>query len=192
VGGTLAAIAVLLVPSAAVADTAPNLSCGSTQPGPCQQTEHFSNLDELDSPLPPGQGCPAALENDFVHIVGTGNGIEHVNVNKVQDAWFTSTFTGNVTITSYPPSSVTVDDQGNVTGIVGPPDPNMPVVSGKFTEWFGASFNNKNATSGGTVNLSVSGGGMSFSLHANLHSNWAVGSDLSGPPTRSFSNVICF
>jgi hypothetical protein len=131
------------------------------------------------------------LANDYVHIVGTGNGIEHVNVNKAQDAWYTSTFTGIVTITSYPASSVTVDDQGNVTGIVGPADPNLPVMSGKFTEWFGGHFNNKNATSGGTVNLSVTGGGMSLNLHANFHSNWAVGSDLFGPPTRSFSNVVC-
>jgi hypothetical protein len=151
---------------------------------------HFSNLDEVDPPLPPGQGCPAALESDFVHIVATGNGIEHINANKAQDAWFTSTFTGDVTITAYPPSSVSVDDQGNVT-IVGAPDSSMPVLSGHLTEWFGGSFNNKNATDGGTVNLSLSGGGMSLDVHANTHDNWAVGSDLSGPPTRSLSHVVC-
>jgi hypothetical protein len=191
VGGAAVALGLVLVlPSAAGADTAPPLTCGNTQPGPCQQTLHYSTDDEVGSPLPPGRGCPDALANDFVHIVGQGNGIEHINVNKAQDAWFTSTFTGTVTITSYPPSSVTVDDQGNAT-IVGPPDANVPIMSGHFTEWFGGSFNNKNATSGGTVNLSVSGGGTSLKLHANMHSNWAVGSDLSGPPTRSFSNVVC-
>jgi hypothetical protein len=191
VGGAAVAFGLVFVlPSAAVADTAPPLTCGSTQQGPCQQTEHFSNLDEADTPLPPGPGCPAAVTTDYVHVVATGNGIEHVNVNKAQDQWYTSTFTGNVTVTAYPPSSVSVDDQQNVT-IFGPPDANVPVLSGKLTEWFGASFNNKNATDGGTVNLSLAGGDMAFTVHANLHDNWAVGSDPFGPPTRSFSHVVC-
>jgi hypothetical protein len=55
---------------------------------------------------------------------------------------------------------------------------------------FGGSFNNKNATNGGTVNVSATGG-VSLNLHANFHSNWAVGADLSGPPTRSFAKATC-
>jgi hypothetical protein len=192
VGATVAAFAVVLVlPSAAGADTAPNLTCGSTQPGPCQQTAHFTNDDEFGTPLPPGSGCPAFVSEDFVHIVGTGNGVEHVNVNKAQDAWFTSTFTGNATFTAYPPTSVTVDDQGNVTGLVGPPDANVPVFSGKLTEWFGGSFNNKNSVNTGTINLSATGGGQSLSIHAVFHASWGVGTDPNGPPTRGFQNVTC-
>ena len=139
----------------ASADTAPNLTCGSTQPGPCTQTAHFTSDDEFGSPLPPGAGCPSFAADDWVHIVGTGNGVEHVTVNKAQDAWFTSTFTGAVTLTAYPPSSLSFDDQGNVTGIVGPADPNVPVFSGHLTEWFGGSFNNKNSVNHGTFNLSA-------------------------------------
>jgi hypothetical protein len=177
--------------ASASAATAPNLACGNTQPGPCSQTAHFTNDDEFGSPLPPGPGCPAFVQNDFVHIVGTGNGVEHINVNRAQDAWFTFTFTGNVSLTAYPASSLTFDNQGNVTGIVGPPDASVPVFSGKLTEWFGGSFNNKNATNTGTVNVSATGGGQSLTVHAVFHANWAVGADPSGPPTRMFDHVSC-
>jgi len=177
--------------AAAHADTAPPLTCGFTQPGPCQQTAHFTTDDEFGSPLPPGSNCPAVVSNDFVHIVGEGNGIEHVNVNNAQDGWFTTTFTGHVTLTAYPPSSLSFDTQGNVTGITGPPDANVPVTSGMLTEWFGGSFNNKNAVNHGTINLSVSGGGMTLNLHAVFHAQWAVGADQSGPPTTMFDHVTC-
>lgn len=190
----IAAVAMVMVTGFATtagADTAPNLTCGSTQSGPCSQTAHFTNDNEFGSPLPPAAGCPSFIANDFVHIVGTGNGIEHINVNKAQDAWFTFTFSGNVTLTAYPPSSLAFDDQGNVTGITGPPDASVPAFNGKLTEWFGGSFNNKNATNTGTMNVSASGGGQTVTIHAVFHANWAVGSDLSGPPTRQFDHVTC-
>jgi hypothetical protein len=194
-GMTAVAASVLILAAfgtaTAGADTAPNLTCGSTQPGPCSQTAHFTNDDEFGTPLPPAPGCPSFVQNDFVHIVGTGNGVEHINVNKAQDAWFTLTFTGNVTLTAYPPSSLAFDDQGNVTGIVGPPDANVPLFTGRLTEWFGGSFNNKNATNTGTINLSVTGGGQSVSVHTVFHANWAVGADPSGPPTRMFDHITC-
>ena len=38
-----------LVP-AARADTAPELACGSTQPGPCSQTAHFTDVNEVPVP----------------------------------------------------------------------------------------------------------------------------------------------
>jgi hypothetical protein len=171
---------------------APELTCGSTQPGPCQQTVHYHHDDEWGSPLPPGSGCPAFVSEDFVHIVGDGNGVEHATVNKAQDAWFTSTFTGNdMTFTAYPPSSLTFDNQGDVTGVVGPPDAAVPVLTGKITEWFGASFNNKNSVNHGTVSVNASGGGESVMVHAVFHSQWAVGADPMGPPTRQFAMAHC-
>jgi hypothetical protein len=87
-----------------------------------------------------------------VTIVGTGNGIEHITVNKAQDGWCTSTFTGTATITLYPPSSVTVDNDGNVT-IVGPPDANETPYTGKITQWFGGSFNKQNAVDHSTFHF---------------------------------------
>src|SRR6266568_2684318 len=102
---TLGAVATLAVPLAlmqpAGAATAPNLACGDTQPGPCQETAHFSDINDMNSPAPPGGGCPAYLSTDFFTFVGTGNGVDHINVNKAQDGWFTTTFTGTVTITAY-------------------------------------------------------------------------------------------
>jgi hypothetical protein len=191
VGATLAALAVVVVPSAASADTAPNLACGNTQPGPCQQTAHFADDNEFGTPLPGGAGCPAFLSEDYVHIVGTGNGVEHINVNKAQDAWFTTTFTGNVTLTAYAPSSLTIDDQGNVTGIVGPPDASVPVFSGKLTEWFGGSFNNKNSVNHGTLTFDLTGGGESLHVHDVFHASWAPGTDPNGSPTKAFDKVTC-
>jgi hypothetical protein len=72
---------------------------------------------------------------------------------------FTQTCTGNVTLTAYPPSSLSFDNQGNATGIVGPPDASVPVFSGKITEWFGGQFNNKNSNNTGTFTVSAVGGG---------------------------------
>jgi hypothetical protein len=152
---------------------------------------HFSDDDEWGTPLPPAAGCPSFVSEDFVHIVGTGNGIEHINVNKAQDAWFTTTFTGNVTLTAYPPSSLTFDDQGNVTGVVGPPDTGVPVFSGRLTEWFGGSFNNKNSVNTGTVNVMATGDGQSLTVHAVFHAAWGVGADPSGPPTMQFDKAHC-
>ncbi len=194
--GVSAAFAAALVfgvfgAAAASADTAPNLTCGSTQPGPCQQTAHFTDDNEFGTPLPPGARCPAFLSEDFVHIVGTGNGVEHITINKAQDGWFTSTFTGKVTFTAYPSSSLTFDEQGNVTGVTGPPDASVPVFSGRITEWFGGSFNNKNSVIHGTVNVTATGDGQSLSVHAVFHAAWAVGADPNGPPTRAFDKVTC-
>jgi hypothetical protein len=177
--------------ASASADTAPVLTCGNTQPGPCHQTAHFTNDDEFGTPLSPAPGCPAFVQNDYVHIVGTGHGIEHVNVNRAQDAWFTFTFTGNVTLTAYPPSSLSFDKHGNVTGIIGPPDPSVPVFTGKLTEWFGGSFNNKNSVNTGTIHVSATGDGQSLSVHAVFHAAWGVGADPNGPPTRAFQKVNC-
>jgi hypothetical protein len=177
--------------STATADTAPNLTCGSTQPGPCTQTAHFSNDDEFGSPLPPAPGCPDVVSSDYVHIVGTGNGVEHVTVNKAQDAWLTSTFTGNATFTPYPASSLSFDMQGNVTGIIGPPDTSVAAFTGKLTEWFGGEFNRQNANQHGIININAVADGQALSLHVNFHAQWAVGADPNGPPTRMFEHVSC-
>jgi len=192
VGATLAAfVAVLVLPSTASADTAPDLACGSTQPGQCTETAHFSDVNDTGTPVPPDAGCPAILSTDFVSIVGTGNGVEHITVNKAQDGWFTSTFTGTATITLYPPSSVTVDNDGNVT-IVGPPDANETPYVGKITEWFGGSFNKQNAVDHGTFHFAgTNGTGQSIRVQDVSHEAWTPGTDPNGPPNKSFDNFRC-
>ncbi len=192
---TVAAAAVLALPlvmaQAASADTAPNLACGSTQPGPCSETAHFSDLNNVGTPLPPTPGCPTLTSVDFVSMVGTGNGVEHTTVNKAQDGWFTSTFTGTVTLTAYPPSSVTVDANGNAT-ITGPPDATVPSFSGKLTEWFGGSFNKQSSVGHQTFHFSgVAADGQTFGVHIVSHMSWTPGTDPNGPPHTSFTKVRC-
>ena len=183
----------LLTASAASANTAPELACGTTQPGPCNDTAHFTDqyewLTSPDAPLP--SGCPSFIATDVTLVTGTGNGVEHITVNKAQDAWFTSTFTGDVTLTLYPLSSVVLDPNGDVIAVIGPPDANQPVFTGKETEWFGGSFNNMNSVVHGTVTLDVVGGGQSLHVHDVFHASWAPGADPNGPPTKSFDKLTC-
>ena len=186
------AMSMMGIPSASAA-TAPDLTCGSpADPGPCQQTEHFSDINEMNTPAPPGgTGCPAFLSSDFFTFVGTGNGVEHVNVNKAQDAWFTSTFTGSVTLTAYPPSSVSVDNDGVVT-ITGPPDASVPTFTGHLTEWFGGSFNKQSAVQHDTFNISATApNGQTLHVHVVDHASWTPGTDLNGPPHTAFDKVSC-
>jgi hypothetical protein len=192
---TVTAAAVLALPlvmaQSASADTAPNLACGSTQPGPCSETAHFTDINNVGTPLPPTPGCPAVTSVDFVSMVGTGNGVEHTTVNKAQDGWFTSTFTGTATLTVYPPSSVTVDDQGNAT-ITGPPDANFLPFTGKLTQWFGGSFNKQSSVFHSTFHFSgAATDGQTIRVEVVSHASWTPGMDPNGPPHTSFNKVRC-
>jgi len=183
----------LLTAGPASANTAPQLTCGSTQPGPCSQTAHYTDQDEWltppDTSLP--ADCPSVIATEAAHVTGTGQGVEHITVNKAQDGWFTSTFSGNVTLVVYPLSSVVLDSDGNVIDVVGPPDSSQPVLTGHETEWFGGSFNNKNAILHGTLTLDVAGGGRSLHLHDSFHLSWGPGDDQNGPPTKAFEKLVC-
>ena len=188
-----AAVAAFAIPLAmmqpAGATTAPELACGNTTPGPCQETVHFDQINEMDTPAPPGGGCPAFLSTDFSTFVGTGNGVEHQNVNKAQDAWFTSTFTGSITITPY--LNGTVDGDGNVTSVSNP-DTSVGPLTGRITEWFGGSFNNKSTVFHGTINISVTDAhGASLRVHFVTHASWTPGSDPNGPPHTTFDKITC-
>ena len=190
---TLAAVAAFAIPLAmtqtASAATAPVLSCGNTTPGPCQQTVHFNQINDRQSPAPPDASCPAFLSNDFFTFVGTGNGVEHANLNSAQDGWFTYTFTGGVTITPY--LYGVIDSNGNVTSVSGP-DPDHGPLTGRITEWFGGSFNNKNFLFHGTIEISVTdASGASLRVHVVSHASWTPGADPSRAPHIAFDKVTC-
>lgn len=188
---TVAAVVALAAPLAlmqpAGAETAPELACGSTQPGPCQETAHFSDINDMETPAPPGGGCPAFLSTDFFTFVATGNGVEHINVNKAQDGWFTTTFTGSVTITAY--LNGTVDEDGNATS-VSDPDPNVPPLTGRITEWFGGSFNKQNSVFHGTINITGAyPDGTTLGVHFVTHQSWTPGSGET--PHTTFDKITC-
>src|SRR5207302_4981647 len=100
----LMVIGVLIVAvQAAEAGTVPpsDFICGVTVFTPCNQTAHFSTTNQVGTPFTSAPSCPAFVTTDYATIIGTGNGIEHSIINNALDGWFTSTFTGTVTITAY-------------------------------------------------------------------------------------------
>jgi hypothetical protein len=128
--------------------------------GPCQETDHFGELVFYGSPL----GCGAL--NEWAFVQQTGNGVQHVNVNGAQDFWFTSTMVGPARFIL---GTVVFDSSGN---LIFTADPKMPTYVGTLQQWFGASFNNKNFSNSGTINIQATGSdGSSFNLHANIHVN---------------------
>jgi hypothetical protein len=100
---------------------------------------------QVGTPFANAPSCPAFVTTDFALIVGTGNGIEHSIINNAGDGWFTSTWTGNVTVTAF---------IGDPTA-GGVPDPNVPTLTGQLTEWFGGSFNKNNVVFHSTFHLNA-------------------------------------
>lgn len=142
-----------------------NLTCGVTVFTACNESAHFTNIDGTNgtgsivgTPPPPGAalpGCPAFIATDFVVItaVGPGNGVIHSIVNNAGDGWFTSTWTGTVSLVFLESDGVT-------------PDPTAPTYTGHLQQWFGGSFNKNNFVTHDTTNVQVTGSdGSSLGVH---------------------------
>jgi hypothetical protein len=157
--------------------TAIPASAGSTGPppiptcvpgvGPCQETDHFSQLQFLGSPL----NCPGYFSS-WSAVQATGEGIQHINVNGAQDFWETSTFTGAAVISpilvQVTPNPLPAPPTITVLG----PDPNRPVLSGHLQAWFGFQGNRNNFSTSDTANFQgTSPDGTPYSLHFNNHLN---------------------
>jgi hypothetical protein len=125
---------------------------------------HFTNIDgtngtgSIVGTPPPGTvlpGCPAFVATDFVVITATspGNGVVHTVINKTSDGWFTSTWTGAVSLVFLESDGVT-------------PDPNVPTYTGHLQQWFGGSFNKNNFVNHDTTNVQATGSdGSSLGFH---------------------------
>jgi hypothetical protein len=148
--------------------TPEDFTCGVTVfDQPCNQTAHLSELVQVGTPLAPSSSCAAFVSSDFVLIVAEGNGIEHAIINDALDGWFTTTFTGDATITAYlgDPSAG------------GTPDPAVPQYGGKITEWFGGSFNHSNFVTHSTIHVDATASdGSGLHLSDVFHLNSAAGS----------------
>jgi hypothetical protein len=165
----------LALPVSAASGTGPPPipTCGppTGSPGPCQETDHYGQLQFYGSPLP---GC-TGIFTEWVFVQQTGNGVQHVNVNAAQDFWFTSTMVGPATLVV---GTVLLDSNGKpIFDSNGNPiftaDPTKPVFVGQLQQWFGASFNNKNFSNSGTLNLQATAvdGSMTIAAHFNFHIN---------------------
>jgi len=109
------------------------------------------------------------VNNDFLTIVGDGSGVEHSIVNNALDGWFTSTFTGQVTLTFYPPTSVDQSNPNNPV-ITGDRDSGAPILMGRITQWFGGSFNSRNFVNHGTINFNgADAAGNQYTFHSVFH-----------------------
>ncbi|HEX9095393.1 MAG TPA: hypothetical protein VF990_04745 [Candidatus Dormibacteraeota bacterium] len=161
----------LALPASANSGTGPPPipTCGPGL-GPCQETDHFGQLTFLGSPLP---GC-TGIFTEWVFIQQTGNGVQHINVNSAQDFWVTTTMVGPMTLVV---GTVLLDSNGNpILDANGNPiftqDPSKPTFTGMLQQWFGASFNNKNFSNSGTINLQATGSdGSHIAVHASTHIN---------------------
>jgi hypothetical protein len=160
---TVIAVPLMLAQGANAAPVPPSdFTCGVTVFTACNQTAHFStpsgtSAPEVGAPSPQATDCPAWVATDGAVIQGTGNGIEHAIINNDGDGWFTSTFTGTVTVVAY-----TLDSMGNLVA----PDPGVPVYTGHLEQWFGGSFNNHNFVTHDTINFTGTGAdGSSFGIH---------------------------
>jgi len=176
----LAVIGLLIVAAGgAGAATVPasDFTCGVTVFTPCNQTAHFSDTNQVGTPFASAPSCPAFVTTDYATIIGTGNGIEHSIINNARDGWFTSTFTGTVTITAYLDAGLTI------------PDPNVAPFTGQLTEWFGGSFNRNNFVFHSTFHFDgTAADGTTFRILDVSHVNSATG--VVGPP-RSFEITRC-
>jgi hypothetical protein len=147
---TVGLLAIAAVPAYANSGSGPppNPTCypsafappGQPGTGPCTETDHFGTLDFLGSPL----NCPGYFSG-WSAISATGNGIQHITVNRADDFWLTSTFTGTATITPLivivgPPPGPGQPPTITVVGV----DPARPSLSGHLETWFGISGNRSN------------------------------------------------
>jgi hypothetical protein len=180
VSAFVAAVILLSAAGVGAAAAAPvpagTFSCGVTVFTPCNETAHFSQTSQVGTPVP-APTCPAFVQNDYALIVATGNGVEHSIINNNLDGWFTSTFTGQATVTAFLDLGLTQ------------PDTAVPVYSGRLTEWFGGSFNASNLVFHDTFHLSLTGtDGTTLSVLAVDHFN--TNASQNGLP-NSFSIFSC-
>jgi hypothetical protein len=150
--------------------------------GPCQETDHFGQLTFLASPLP---GCGGVFD-EWALIDQRGNGVQHINVNGAQDAWFTSTMEGPATLVV---GTLTFDSNGNPSFT---PDTTKPTFAGRLQQWFGGQLNKNNASMSLTVNLQMTGSdGSSLTLHLNAHVNTTGSAPFTPNPNSMHFKVNC-
>lgn len=174
------AAATLLPAQAALA--AGNGSITQTQHAQGAGTAGLVVLDFLPQDAPPlPTGCWA---NPNIAIVSTdGNAVQHSTVNKAQDFWFTSTFTGNAAV--YPVvQPVQQDSNGNVLVDTSGP----ALYTGHLTTWFGQEDNQQNSVFHATVSFH---GADAAGNAVNLNGHLQYATNANGQPTAQVAQATC-
>jgi hypothetical protein len=181
--------AAAVVAAAAVATLVPASAAFASGNGSTAQTQHVHGaaaglvvIDFLPQDAPPlPVGCWA---NPNIAIVSTdGNAVQHSTVNKAQDFWFTSTFTGNAAV--YPVAQpVQYDSNGNV--VVDSSGPALYV--GHLTTWFGQEDNNQNNVFHATVSFH---GADSAGNAVNINGHMQYATNAAGQPTAQVAQATC-
>ena len=177
------------------ADTAPLLACGSTVQVSCSDSAHYSDLDTWETPLgKTAPGCPSYLAGDYVLMQATGDGVEHISINKNGGFWTNNTFTGSGTLTFYDPAHVDVtvlDDEGDISAT--PTGAPGAVLTGHLKTSFGAEQTKQGLVFGETFAFVGSdSSGSPVSIHVSQHQNWnPQHPPFVGPPQHDGSSVHC-
>lgn len=176
----------------AVIVAAPALAGGN---GSQTQTLHAHGADAYDllvADFLPSNGAPALPAGCWLPstdaIMSTfGNAIMHSTVNKADDFWFTSTYTGDAAV--YPivfasPGVPMVDENDNdVLDTSG-----VPLATGHLTTWFGEEDNNQNGVQHATLNFKgVEADGSPVSINAHFH----ISTNANGELTATPLNISC-
>lgn len=180
----------VVIGTATAATLIPAAAAFAAGNGSITQTQHIHGadaagqvvIDFLPQDAPPlPDGCWA---NPGIAIVSSdGNAIQHFTLNKAQDFWFTSTFTGDAAV--YPVvQPVQFDNNGNV--IVDTSGPAL--YTGHLTTWFGQEDNNKNGVTHATVSFH---GASPAGTTVNLNGHIQYATNAAGQPTAQVAAATC-
>jgi hypothetical protein len=147
--------------------------------GSSTQTQHAHGTDAAglvvidflpqDVPAPLPATCWVNANEALVST--DGNAIQHTTVNKAQDFWFTTTYTGGAAV--YP---IMLNPDGTpyldpATQSVVPDMSKAPLGTGHLTTWFGQEDNKANGVDHATLSFEGAlASGQAVSLHGELHS----------------------
>jgi len=166
VASTVAMLAIFALPvNAGPAPCGPPPPPGTIPAQTYTCTMHLTDFTPPPMPVTPiacpdGSQVPGGLLTTTVQ-----NGVFHLTVNTLGDAWDTATFEGPFTFAG---------SDGTI-------------VTGHYTEWFGDSFNNRNSVSHATLNfVGTTAAGARLNLHLEFHMSISA----SGNPTF-FAKTHC-
>jgi len=159
------------------------------------QTLHAHGADAYDllvADFLPSTGSPALPDGCWMPstdaLMSTfGNAVMHSTVNKANDFWFTSTYTGDAAV--YPivfssPGVPVVDQNDNdVLDTSG-----APLATGHLTTWFGESDNNQNGVQHATLTFKgTEADGTAVGITGHFH----ISTNAQGEVTATPESITC-